>query len=92
MEFQSPEEVTQYVRRTGRKYVNISFEYQGSPFGGMLIELFTDIAPQTCEHFIKGVQGKLHGGYGYLKSPIHRVVKGGYIQGGDVIDGTGGKT
>ena len=68
--------------------------------GKVLIELFDDICPIACDNFLKlcsgekgevivdektGVTAKLH----YEGNPIHRVVKGGWIQCGDIVDGSG---
>ena len=54
----------------------------------MLIELYTDFCPKGCENFQRLCQGT-EGGVGYEGTPIHRVVKGGWLQGGDVVSGAG---
>jgi cyclophilin family peptidyl-prolyl cis-trans isomerase len=56
---------------------------------------FTDLCPKACDNFVKlctgenGVDGgtcaKLH----YLNCPIHRLVAGGWLQCGDIVDGSG---
>lgn len=67
--------------------------------GRIVFELFIDTTPKTAENFI----GLCTGDYGYskakhrlsyLESKIHRIVKGSYIQGGDITrgDGTGGES
>merc|ERR1712049_7262 len=65
------------------------------PVGGLVIELFSDVVPKTCENFRqlctgeKGVSEetgyKLH----YENSLFHRIVKNGWIQGGDIYHGRG---
>lgn len=68
--------------------------------GRIVFELFVDVTPKTAENFI----GLCTGDYGYSKTTkkrlhylgtkIHKVVKGVYIQGGDIIrgDGSGGES
>jgi len=68
--------------------------------GRIVFELFLDTTPKTAENFI----GLCTGDYGYstttkhrlsyLESKIHKIVKGSYIQGGDIThgNGTGGES
>ena len=63
-------------------------------YGKVVIELFTEICPMACENFQKlctGEAGVSETGIqlNYIGSPIHRIVQGGWIQGGDIVDGTG---
>ncbi|KAL5496255.1 hypothetical protein EMCRGX_G012500 [Ephydatia muelleri] len=72
----------------------------GVPTGRIVFELFTDVVPKTCENFrclCTGEKGEgkttfkpLH----YKGTPIHRIVKGFIVQGGDFSsgDGTGGES
>ena len=59
---------------------------------------FNDLCPLACTNFLHLCNGdkgtvtvgeskdiKLH----YLNSPLHRCVSGGWIQGGDIVDGSG---
>uniref|UniRef100_A0A7S0WF71 Peptidyl-prolyl cis-trans isomerase n=1 Tax=Chlamydomonas leiostraca TaxID=1034604 RepID=A0A7S0WF71_9CHLO len=90
MEFASREAVQEYAQTTGRQYVQVTLDHAGNgELGSLIIELYTDQCPKTCENFINGVKGKFSGGFKYQGSPIHRIVKHAYIQGGDVVDGTG---
>lgn len=54
----------------------------------VLIELFSDLAPQTCENFRKLCNGTFTNKQGekltYVGSEFQRIVKGMYIQGGDL--------
>ena len=63
----------------------------------MVFELAADIAPRTCENFVKlceGVEsgnGEEEGGpLGYKGTKIHHLKRGHYLAGGDV-DGAGGR-
>jgi peptidyl-prolyl isomerase D len=76
-----------------RCYLDISIGKR--QIGRIVIELFTDITPKTCENFrvfCTGEKGtsqdglhKLH----YAGCPFHRIIKGFMIQGGDFIRGNG---
>ena len=62
-------------------------------YGKIIIELFEKSVPLACKNFrllCTGELGatelaKLH----YQGSPIHRVVKGGWMQAGDIVNGNG---
>jgi cyclophilin family peptidyl-prolyl cis-trans isomerase len=67
------------------------------PLGRLVVELFDDLCPKTAENFrgiCEGAEGKEGGeALSYSGTPIHRVVKGGWIQAGDTSaggSGTGG--
>ncbi|GLI62619.1 hypothetical protein VaNZ11_005283 [Volvox africanus] len=86
MEFESADAMLEFCRSTGRTYVAFSLIQTGRELGTVVLELFTDIAPATCANFLRLVRGGQHS---YADTPIHRVVKSGWIQGGDVVDGSG---
>lgn len=73
-----------YREWTERPYVYIDFQDDMAKYDRVVIELFNDIAPLTAENFrclCTGERGeKLH----YKGKPLHRVVKGGWLQGGDI--------
>ncbi|KAK2587747.1 hypothetical protein KPH14_003855 [Odynerus spinipes] len=58
--------------------------------GTLLIELYTDIVPETCANFEAFCQG--YNGLSYRDTPFHRIVPGYWCQGGDVtkFNGIGG--
>lgn len=67
--------------------------------GRVIIELYHKIVPKTVENFIalcKGDRGKASTGrpLHYKGTIFHKVVKGVFIQGGDVthLDGSGGES
>eukprot|EP00899_Mesostigma_viride_P022594 jgi/Mesvir1/3519/Mv11995-RA.1 len=74
-------------------YVFMDITISGVWEGRLTIELFSDAAPKTCLNFFRLIQGFPKEGGGpalsYLNTPIHRVVKGGWIQGGDIVKGDG---
>jgi peptidyl-prolyl isomerase D len=81
------------VKSRQRCYLDISIDKRF--VGRVVIELFNDITPKTCENFrvfCTGEKGKtqdekhdLH----FKGSPFHRIIKGFMIQGGDFIRGNG---
>lgn len=54
----------------------------------VVIELFSEFAPKTCENFLKICKGDQTNAAGekltYVGTEFHRIVKGMYIQGGDI--------
>lgn len=54
----------------------------------MIMELFNDVCPKTCENFRQFCTGEFKRDgvpVGYKKATFHRVIKGFMIQGGDFI-------
>lgn len=84
-----------YLVKTKNTYVYLEFTYENKKLGRIVIELFKNILPKTCENFrllCTGEKGrssetatKLH----YKGSVLHRIVSQGWIQGGDIISGKG---
>ncbi|NXK05990.1 PPIL6 protein, partial [Herpetotheres cachinnans] len=73
-------------------YLEIAIEEQ--PVGRLLFELFSDACPRTCENFralcAGGAKSPCDGReLTYKNSLFHRLVKNGWIQGGDIITGKG---
>ena len=71
----------------GRNYaffdVNVGGDVQK-----VVIELFTEFAPKTCDNFLKICKGETSNAGGekltYVGTEFHRIVKSMYIQGGDL--------
>ncbi|XP_073531937.1 probable inactive peptidyl-prolyl cis-trans isomerase-like 6 [Phyllobates terribilis] len=85
---------TKYMRSTKHMLVYLDIAVQDKLIGRLLFELFSDLCPKTCKNFqylCSGEAGdsrsglKLH----YKGSPFHRIVKNGWIQGGDIASGKG---
>lgn len=74
---------------TQRCYLDLEDE-DGQPRGRVVLGLFGDDAPQTVDNFVAlASQAR---GFGYRGAPIHRVMQGFTVWGGDVTrgDGSGG--
>lgn len=83
------QEFEHYCRSSGRQFCEIYLARDGTELGKLVIELMTDVCPKTSDNFIELLSGTGKKRYCYKDCPIHRVVKGGYIQTGDVVDGSG---
>ena len=62
-------------------------------YGKLVIELFDNICPKACENFMKLCTGEA-GNAGevtlnYKNCPLHRLVHDGWVQSGDIVDGSG---
>jgi len=82
-----------FLQSSGLTYTFLEFTMDGQSFGNLIFELYSDRVPKTAANFEalctgeKGVSDgvKLH----YLGSKIHRIFQDGWLQGGDIVDGTG---
>ena len=87
-------EYRKYLADSPHSFAFFDVSIGGNAAGRIVFELFTDLCPKTCANFLalcctSSGEGKEGSRSTYEGSPIHRVVKGGWVQGGDVVDGSG---
>lgn len=70
---------------SGRRYISLGFSLDRQPVETVQFELFTDTVPRTVASFLEVLQNPA-----MLGSHIHRIVPGGWIQGGDWSKGSSG--
>ncbi|XP_043922784.1 probable inactive peptidyl-prolyl cis-trans isomerase-like 6 isoform X2 [Protopterus annectens] len=85
---------TKYQNAKKHTFVFLDISIDGQLTGRMLFELFSDICPKTCKNFqalCTGEMGTSKSGLilHYKGSIFHRLVKNGWIQGGDIAAGRG---
>lgn len=66
-----------------RRLMMLNIAVNGEYVGRVVISLFNDIVPKTCENFIQLAKSK------YAGTQFHRISPGFCIQGGDFINGDG---
>ncbi|XP_011757208.2 probable inactive peptidyl-prolyl cis-trans isomerase-like 6 isoform X4 [Macaca nemestrina] len=85
---------TKFLRDTKHDFVFLDICIDSSPIGRLIFELYCDVCPKTCKNFQVLCTGKagfsqrgirLH----YKDSIFHRIVRNGWIQGGDIVYGKG---
>ncbi|XP_038616804.1 probable inactive peptidyl-prolyl cis-trans isomerase-like 6 [Tachyglossus aculeatus] len=83
-----------YLQNPQHDFVYLDIAIQDESVGRLVFELFSSDCPKTCENFQTLCTGKagisprgarLH----YKDSVFHRLVKNGWIQGGDITSGKG---
>ncbi|KAM6323457.1 putative inactive peptidyl-prolyl cis-trans isomerase-like 6 [Aegotheles albertisi] len=85
---------TKYLKKSQHVFVYLEIAIEEQPVGRLLFELFLDACPRTCENFralcTGGAKSLCDGReLTYKNSLFHRIVKNGWIQGGDIITGKG---
>lgn len=76
------------MNSTGASYCYMDIKVGDAKGKRVVYELNARDCPKTCENFMTLCEGstkKLR----YKGSPIHRIVQGGWIQGGDIVSGKG---
>jgi cyclophilin family peptidyl-prolyl cis-trans isomerase len=71
---------------TQRAFLDLAYG-DGAPAGRLVIDLFGEASPKTVANFVAFVTGENPAKKVYKGTPVHRVVKGFVLQGGDVIAG-----
>ncbi|XP_066466616.1 probable inactive peptidyl-prolyl cis-trans isomerase-like 6 [Tiliqua scincoides] len=85
---------TKHMKGKQHVFVYLDIAIDGEPVGQLLFELYSDICPRTCRNFwclCTGEKGTSEKGLQltYQNSIFHRLVKNGWIQGGDIDEGRG---
>lgn len=81
--------------RAQHEFVFLDIQIGEEAAGRLVIELFTDIVPKTCTNFkalITGEKGQSETSdykLNYRNTLFHRIVRNGWIQGGDIYHGRG---
>ncbi|XP_007434842.1 peptidyl-prolyl cis-trans isomerase-like 6 isoform X1 [Python bivittatus] len=86
--------LTKYLKDKKHMFVFMEIAIQEVSIGKLLFELYSDICPRTCYNFqclCTGEKGYSESGLAltYKDSIFHRIVKNGWIQGGDINGGRG---
>lgn len=87
-------EMKRYMQGRNHPFVFLDVTIATLRMGSLVFELFADLVPSTCANFkalCTGERGKTAAGQPlcYKGSPVHRIVPGGWIQGGDIVEGNG---
>ncbi|TMW56621.1 hypothetical protein Poli38472_006631 [Pythium oligandrum] len=90
------EALFRYRQVSGNEHVYLLFAIDGQTLPRVEIELFARICPRTCANFVAFCEGIVpdisdeSSMLSYKGNYVHRVVKGGWIQAGDVSQGPNG--
>ncbi len=71
-------------------YLDVAIRPRESEEGAVhrvVVELYDDVCAKTTKNFLRLCTGA--GDASYAGTPFHRVVPGGWVQGGDITDGSG---
>ncbi|DAZ94535.1 TPA: hypothetical protein N0F65_002187, partial [Lagenidium giganteum] len=86
------ESLFRYRQVAGNKFVFLDFEVNGIVLPRVELELFHRTCPRTCDNFIAFCEGTVEDEddgrklLGYKGNDVHRIVRGGWIQAGDVTN------
>ncbi|XP_062896847.1 probable inactive peptidyl-prolyl cis-trans isomerase-like 6 isoform X1 [Mobula hypostoma] len=85
---------SKYLKDTKHTFVYMEISIEQQPVGRLLFELFTDICPKTCKNFAalctaEASSSPVDTQPCYKGTIFHRLVKNGWIQGGDVLSNRG---
>jgi len=84
----------QYIVSSPNAFCYFDLQTGSDLTGRVIFELFTEKCPNTVQNFVKlctGECGKSSSGVSlhYRSSPVHRIVKDAWVQGGDIVNGSG---
>ncbi|XP_075977936.1 uncharacterized protein LOC142977738 [Anticarsia gemmatalis] len=66
-----------FIKSSGRPCAYLQIAIDEKPIGVLLFLLYSDVAPQTCENFLRLCETTKGG---YAGTPVHRIVKDCWIQ------------
>lgn len=78
-----------YLENTDREFVYVDFTHDKRPMGRVIFELYKDIVPDTVKNFVDLLCSKTDNKK-FASTSMHRIVKNGWVQGGDFVNGSGG--
>lgn len=83
-----------HISKKESAFVFMDVCIEGELIGKLVFELYRHLCPITCNNFIAlctGEKGVSSSGVklSYVNSLFHRIVRGGWIQGGDICGGSG---
>lgn len=76
----------EYLDSNANPFAYLDISVAGGKAERLVFELFEDKCPRTSENFLALCEAKRGG---YVGTPFHRVVPGGWVQGGDTAGGHG---
>ncbi|XP_065212287.1 peptidyl-prolyl cis-trans isomerase H [Planococcus citri] len=85
-------QIQSQLKNPNNPVVFLDVSVGATEIGRMIIELYADVVPKTCENFRQFCTGEYKSNglpTGYKGSTFHRVIKDFMIQGGDFINGDG---
>jgi len=77
----------EHLENPEHEMVYVDLVHDNRPMGRMVFELFKNIVPETVENFVALLGSKSD--KKYIGTNIHRIVKNGWVQGGDFVNGSG---
>nr|CAD7416223.1 unnamed protein product [Timema poppensis] len=85
-------QIQSQLRNPNNPVVFFDISVGTTEIGRMIMELFADVVPKTCENFREFCTGEYRRDgvpLGYKGATFHRVIKDFMIQGGDFVNGDG---
>ncbi|CAK9810361.1 Probable inactive peptidyl-prolyl cis-trans isomerase-like 6 [Anthophora quadrimaculata] len=83
------ESCKKFIEKSKRKYVYFTLSTHHSIIGSLVFMLYSDLLPLTCQHFLNLCTGyderkQCYKDPYYINTYVHRIVKNGWIQCGDL--------
>ncbi|XP_063363971.1 uncharacterized protein LOC134652739 [Cydia amplana] len=75
--YESVKQFSNFIKGSGRPTVFMHISINDEHIGTMIFMLYADVVPYTCENFLRLCKAKKGG---YSGTPVHRIVKDGWIQ------------